>query len=271
MSNIIDPPKSNFRNALIAVIAAFFLGLLVSNKYFESRKKFNPAIYVVERKASSKPKRQIKQIADKKVVEVPSSNEISELSVEDGRGLIPASTKPRFYYEPKRLSQLSEPDLRKNIELADSLIREDKDHYDAYKAKLLSLVALEVKHGVSVSLDEYDALYDELLQFEWAERSEEGADELNGIDESLIHIPFLRLSALRKLDTLGELSEEYIEEFPESHIGYIYLAEAHFRNGDTEFAEEVSREAANVLSRDEIAEGILSRINEDPLQRLMGL
>ncbi len=157
-------------------------------------------------------------------------------------------------------------DIERNIQISDTLIERDPNLYSAIKSKLLSLLILEIKFKQTVDPFSYDTLYDELLEFQSANEREillPGASppaELSDVDSDLIHLPFLRLSALGDLDTLEIAAQEYIDAFPESYVGHLYLAEALWKKGDQETAVVAFKNGLSSYLTNEMTAEILNRI-----------
>lgn len=165
-------------------------------------------------------------------------------------------------------------EVQRNIQIANTLIEKDPNFYPAYKAKLLSLLAQELKYGKNPTLETYDDLYDELLSFRstspQATVNTAANPELDGIDPDLIHIPFLRLSAKNDVDGLSEMAQDYISAFPNSHIGYMYLAEAAWKSGQREQALNIISSTLGVQANDQLSRDTLMRLQtQDPLERIM--
>jgi len=176
-----------------------------------------------------------------------------------------------------------ESEVQRNIEIADALIERNPDFYPAYKAKLLNLLIEELKFRRDENLDTYQGLYDNLLRFRGQSQQEQilgeaqflrgqspPAAELNGIDSDLVHIPFLRLSALGDVDGLDAMARDYIAAYPSSYVGYFYLAEVAWKAGDRAAAVNILKTPLGRDSSDAAALELLTRAESEPaLDRLM--
>lgn len=181
------------------------------------------------------------------------------------------------------LKRASVEDLQRNIQTADAIIAQDRNFYPAYKAKLLGLLIQELKYGSPQDMANYQELYNELLSFQGSNQanqslpetlSEEGGaastSELADIDSDLIHIPFLRLSALGDTEGLATMAEEYIEAYPNSSIGYMYLADAAWKAGDQATAVNTFKKVMGQDVSDEAVLQVLSRMqSKKPLDTIM--
>jgi hypothetical protein len=181
------------------------------------------------------------------------------------------------------LRQAPEDELQRNIQIADAIIAKDPDFYPAYKAKLLSLLVEELKFGAPHDLDTYQSLYDELLSFRGTNQNESiliealalrdqdsNSAEIADIDSDLIHIPFLRLSALEDINGLADMAEEYIEAYPNSYIGQLYLAEAAWKSGDPASAINIFRKVMGQETSDDAILNVLKTLeSKRPLERIM--
>ncbi|HEX4925124.1 MAG TPA: hypothetical protein VFV50_13610, partial [Bdellovibrionales bacterium] len=94
------------------------------------------------------------------------------------------------------------------------------------------------------------------------------ASETADVDHDLIHIPFLRLSALGRYDELARLANEYVTAYPGSAIGYLYLAEAEWRSGNQAGALNVLREGVGAGAGDQLALSLLRQAQQPPIERL---
>jgi hypothetical protein len=127
-------------------------------------------------------------------------------------------------------------------------------------------------------MGQYEQLYDELLSFRTgqAERggtAQDGASlptaELGGVDRDLIHIPFLRLSALGQYDELAAAAEDYIVAYPRSPVGYHYRAEAAWRQGDQKLAVSLYKNVLGNDVSDAVATEVVTRtMAQDPIDVL---
>lgn len=161
-------------------------------------------------------------------------------------------------------SQLSLEDVERNLRLADELIRREPDLYSAYKAKLISLLVKEIHLSEPVALAEYQEVYDELLTFNSGDQADVG------MDEDLIHIPFVRQAALGDWSELMDMSEDYIEAFPGSYIGYYYLAEGLWKTGQKEEAALVLQDAMQGSNNEQMLMQLFERVqNQDASQTLL--
>lgn len=128
-------------------------------------------------------------------------------------------------------------DLDRNIAIADELIARDPNLYAGYKGKLLSLLQKELRYGQAVDGAEYEKLYEQMTEFRGFPKGapEEGLTapaELGQIDSDLVHIPFLRAAALGDGGGLTAMAQEYIQAYPQSYVGYYYLAKSQWSQGD---------------------------------------
>jgi len=218
------------------------------------------------------------------------------------------SDKVLLYKNLSEFNGLSFEKLQEFIRHSDKIIENDPDFYPAYKAKLLALFAKEIHFGKEVSPEEYDDLYDQMLQFEGyndldstlyeaaqmdspnLEQEQEEPDESNesgesaetgetpaspaellDIDNDLIHLPFIRLSALHDIDGLADIAEEYIEEYPDSHIGYLYLAEALSQSGNDAEAFAVLKEAMDSKGGNKLLLEMFKQSQKPPMNRLSNM
>ncbi len=182
------------------------------------------------------------------------------------------------------LTNLSSDQVQKNIEIANTLILKDPDSYIGYKSKLLNLLIQEIKFQEPVDVSQYESLYSELLTFADDDAPDiligepglrdseailvEEPPELIGIDDDLVHIPFLRMSALGDTIGLFEISEDYIDAYPNSYIGYLYLAEAYWKQGDEAAAFEALRTGLGQAGGERMLKSLFTRFQMDPLERL---
>lgn len=178
----------------------------------------------------------------------------------------------QFNLETTDLKKLNENEIERTLQLADAIIAKDPDYYPAYKTKLITLLIQEIKFKKEIALDQYDSLYDDLLSFQSNESSQYAIEpsmdvnedftilpESSSIDSDLLHLPFLRLSALNDWENLEFLSQEYIESYPKSYIGYYYLAQAEWKAGDHESSAETLKK---MLSQNTTDEGVLNLLNK---------
>ncbi len=181
------------------------------------------------------------------------------------------------------LKHTPEEEIQRNIQIADAIITKDPDFYPAYKAKLLSLLVEELKFGGAQDLEAYQKLYDELLSFRGTNQQEtilneallqQGQEtpaiELADMDADLVHIPFLRLSTLNDIEGLAEMAQEYVDTYPNSYIGYMYLAEAAWKSGDQASAINIFKTVLGKEATDETVLNVLSRLqSKKPLELIM--
>lgn len=180
------------------------------------------------------------------------------------------------------LKDASESEIRRNVALADAILEKDPDFYQAYKAKLLNLLIEELKFGHHVDLATYQSLYDEMIGFRGENRADliieeartlrgqdPAAAELDGIDNDLVHLPFLRLSALGDLSGLNAMARDYIAAYPNSYIGYYYLADAAWKAGDPAAAVNILKTPLGADAPDKAVLEFLRNSQADkPLDRL---
>lgn len=176
-------------------------------------------------------------------------------------------------------------DLEKNISIADALLDKDPDYYDAYKGKLLSQLMRELKFNKEADEESYQALYDELWRFRVTNERDEVVSELRlarneapklsppleleGLDPDLVQLPFLRLKALGDYESLGRMAEEYVDAWPESTLGRLYLAEAIWASGDKAEAVRVFKQGGGGGLSDAAAYQIISkRAAESALEQI---
>ena len=180
--------------------------------------------------------------------------------------------------------KLSQDEVQRNLDVSDELIKREPDLYFAYKLKLKMLLLNEAQFQQEVDEEEYEALYQQLLSFEGESEIDEllasssgesdapidtvTSKELDGIDPELIHAPFLRFSAMGDLEGLAEVAEEYIDEYPESYLGYLYLAEAYWRGGDEAEAVSILKNGLGPASSDEVAAQLFSLLKSSTLERI---
>lgn len=158
-------------------------------------------------------------------------------------------------------------ELNRNIQVSDALLDQVPDAYGAYKAKLLSLLMKELKYGQEASEETYQEIYDLLSNWEQSGIPSEVISEMSLISQSgddLVNLPFLRLKAKRDYETLADEAERYREENPESFVGYRYLAEAYWVNGEKEEAVSIIKEGLGKDTTDQVAYEILQRLSERP-------
>lgn len=187
------------------------------------------------------------------------------------------------------LESLSRDELDQNISIADALIARDPNVYAAYKGKLLSLLMKELKFKQAVDISVYEDLYSELLSFGGLSEKDQvlaelqsvadanagvlneaietrlNASELSGIDSDLVQIPFLRLKALGNSESLAEMAQDYITAYPNSYIGYLYLAEASWSTGNKAEAVSIFKKAPGNLLSDEAAFDFIRQIESKPV------
>lgn len=171
-------------------------------------------------------------------------------------------------------------DIEANISLADALIATNPDSYFAYKAKMINLLKLELVYKKEANLDEYSNLYTELLKFNDNFESDDKSDpnfilkseELKGIDDDLVHIPFLRLSALNENSDLAAMASEYIDTYPNSYVGYLYMAEAFWNIQEKRAALETFKKTVGTDVSDENAYQILELLmKRSPIDRISSM
>lgn len=181
------------------------------------------------------------------------------------------------------LNQASATEIQRNIEIANALIAKDPNYYPAYKAKLINHLVAELKYSQIQNPDTYESLYNELLSFTneaaqapspeppaTAEGLQVASAETLGMDTDLVHIPFLRMTAMNDLDGLTDMAQDYIESYPDSHIGYMYLADAAWRSGDSDSAVNILRSRLGPTATREMAIETLQRFQaQNPLDRIM--
>ncbi|MCB0356722.1 MAG: hypothetical protein KDD40_06925, partial [Bdellovibrionales bacterium] len=148
------------------------------------------------------------------------------------------------------LQELSSDALAVQLKLLDQLIDENPDNYAFYKKKILILLTQEIKFHQAIDVQVYEDLYDQMLEFTDFQSVPEDnsnsvkdtnglqAPELLGIDQDLVHIPFLRWAALSEFTELYSMAQDYIDTYPNSYIGYFYRSEALWRQGEQEAAIE---------------------------------
>jgi hypothetical protein len=141
------------------------------------------------------------------------------------------------------LPEAGREELESLIRTADEMLRENPGLYAAHKAKLVGTLVRELRFGEQPEPGEYEQLYRDLLSFGQHEERDRIADEarasgadfnsleLAGIDRDLVHIPFLRAAALGDYETVEELAREYAAAYPDSYVGYYYLAESAWQAG----------------------------------------
>ncbi len=191
----------------------------------------------------------------------------------------------RLYAGHRHISQMSLEELHRNFGLAEELLARNPRSYLGLKSQLLNLLLQEVKFAQPVSPNDYAELFDQLLMFdvvspEAAILSEAyeldpadpspwlSAQELMGMDRDLIHLPFVRLSALNDLESLMDVSLEYIDFYPDSYLGYFYLAESQWRMGDQAAAFQSLRMGMDLPDSDEMLLRLMSQFQRSPLERL---
>src|SRR5690606_10158891 len=128
------------------------------------------------------------------------------------------------------------------------------------------------------SLDAYEDLYNELLEFRGGDISDALAagvpvlatpPDLVGVDPDLLHIPLLRLSTLGDLAGMRDCARNYIQALPDSYIGHYYLAAALWRLGNETTALQVFRRALSEPVSDETALRLFGEMQAgSPLGRL---
>ena len=188
----------------------------------------------------------------------------------------------------KSSDKITEDELNQNLRVSEELVKREPDLYLAYKLKLKMLLLKETQFGQEVEPEEYEDLYGQLLSFEGESEidellasTQEAGDEtapgavtspeLAGIDPEVIHAPFLRYSALNDLEGLAEVAEDYIEEFPTSYLGYLYLAEAHWRSGEEEEAVNILKNGLGAASGDDVAAQLFTLLKASPVERIQRL
>ena len=180
------------------------------------------------------------------------------------------------------MKNASREDVERSLQVADALIERNPDMYAAHKAKLMALMLKELKFGEEVDPGVYNETYNQLLSFEQrgandpvAEERQDslGADgesaELSAVDRDLVHLPFLRFEAKGDYEAVSELAQEYVQSYPNSYVGYYYLADATWRQGDEEQAVSLFRRGLRNSVSEEAAREMLARLrSQDPLERL---
>ncbi len=196
-----------------------------------------------------------------------------------------AEVEDRLYAGHRYISELSFEEINRNLELAEELVSRDPGSYLGLKSKLMNLLLLEVKFAQPIDPNEYVAVFDRLLSFDVVGVEEEilleayaldpldpspllAAQELMGIDRDLIHLPFVRLSALNDFESLMDISLEYIDFFPESYVGYFYLAESQWRMGDQASAFQALKMGMGLQDSDEMLLRLMSQFQRSPLERI---
>lgn len=272
MANI---PQSKRPMLALTVSLLTLLTLAIYLTYTDARRvPFPRAVQIVKSGQSRTEVRSPKRVADikpaalpKAVISTTSTTIHVEEAVDIGR---------EFLEGVHDLQAAPIEKLDRNIAIADELIQQNPDIYAAYKGKLLSLLMKELKYKQDIDPAQYDDLYEILLQFRGeGERDEVLAElsgqsfELEGIDQDLIQIPFLRLKALGDIDSLAQMSQEYIEVYPESYIGYMYRAEASWSVGDKATAIQIFKQGFGGQMSDEAAFEIMNQIEaKSALERL---
>lgn len=183
------------------------------------------------------------------------------------------------------LKTASQEEIGRNIDLADAILERNPDAYDAYKAKLMSYLMRELRFGQEVDEELYQELYNELWTFRGGEadtplsdlqleaspedRFANRASELDGADADLVKLPFLRLKAKGNFEELQLLAEEYRDAYPESFVGYRYLAEALWAQGDRDGAvSTIKNTLGQEVTDGEAYELLESLTNQDALEVL---
>ncbi len=183
--------------------------------------------------------------------------------------------------QPRRPESSAPDQLASDVAAADEVIASAPDDYLAYKEKLVKEILLEVQYGRPTDPEVYDALLDEMIAFDVESETDWALDDLRdlggglggdfgadpaprGLDRDLIHLPFLRLSALGDYDGLGAMADEYIAAYPGSIVGYLYFAEAAWGNGDRMQALDVLRQGLGADASPETAAEILRQFTSTP-------
>lgn len=180
------------------------------------------------------------------------------------------------------LKHASRADIERSLAVADALLARNPDMYAAHKAKLVALMLKELKFKQEVDPGAYENAYRELLSFageggpdpvaEERGGARNAAAELNGVDPDLVHLPFVRLGAQGNYEGMGRLAEEYVQAYPNSYVGYYYLASATWAAGDEEQALSLFRRGLRNSVSEGAAREMLQRLrNQDPLERLYGV
>lgn len=269
-----------------AILLGYWLGQRPMQKL-----ALRPAVLLKERPAK---RRVAKKIPASRIEKVKKDNEKLklELQTQESNEVVPPLLAPSEMDLQQltdevitnlKKKNVTEDELKRTIAVSEELINRDPSLYTAYKTKLLSLIKLETQFGQDVPVEDYEELYDEMLSFDGVNAVDEmlaevrtaatgevevDSAELQGIDQDLIHIPFLRFSALNDVESLADISEEYIESFPDSYIGYLYLAEALWRDGDQVEATAVLQDGLKQGSDEKVIPQLLLLFQVDPRDRL---
>ncbi len=276
----------SFFTLLILVLGAGGLGYLHGFKVAQNR-QLHPATMAKSHSAKSKtykPNPIINELIGKKPGDKAIELEPTELMPE---GPSPESMEfeqltTELFTKMADSKALTKDDLQRNLLLADQLIKKDPELYGAYKAKIVSLLLLEVKHQQPIEMADYEALMEEMMDFSGLNTEDEilsqirdnldqevlPSEELDEIDHELLHLPFIRFAALKDMESLATISNEYIEEFPDSYIGYLYLAEAHWKQGEEAQAIEILSEKMQQDGNEDIVRQFLEHTKKDPLLRI---
>jgi hypothetical protein len=180
------------------------------------------------------------------------------------------------------LRHASRADIERSLAVADALLARNPDMYAAHKAKLVALMLKELKFKQDVDPAAYENAYSELLSFAGSggpdpvaaerEGASGAAAELSGVDPDLVHLPFVRLEAQGNFEASARLAQEYLQAYPNSYVGYYYLASATWAAGDEGQAVTLFRRGLRNGVSEEAAREMLARLkNQDPLNRLYGV
>lgn len=131
--------------------------------------------------------------------------------------------------------------LDQSIAVANEIINREPDAYGAYKAKAVSMILKEVRFKAEMDEDDFDQTLAEMASFEsydptFSLREESLGDTGTMTAEStrdpdIARLPFLRQMALGDYEVLIAEAEDYINEFPDSPLGYQFLAQGLWRTG----------------------------------------
>lgn len=144
--------------------------------------------------------------------------------------------------------------LDQSIAVANEIISREPDAYGAYKAKAVSMLLKEARYKIEIDDEEFEQTLTEMASFETFDPTfslrEENRDDgtaptqaVDNADPDILRLPFLRQMATGNFEALIEDAEEFIGEYPDSPVGYHFLAQGLWRSGEKEEALQAIRNA----------------------------
>ncbi len=258
----------------LTALVILFMAVLVSASLWtwqRGRKVLFPGPVDVVKRSQELSKKREMQIAVARPVVAPDPELAAQDATPAPEEMSAEQLEEQLHLGFQEAEYLDLEAIEQNIQLADALIDQEPQSYHAHKAKLLALLAKELRFGKTVDPLEYQDLYEKLLGLQGEEESgQEVPPELAGMDPVLVHVPFLRLAAQGDFQGLAKMAQDYVESYPESFLGHMYLAEAELEAGDQAAALANLRKGLGKDLSDGAIMEVLQQLQEKPpLERIL--